>query len=95
MGEMQPGATPPAGVTEEHLLGQKTAGFRWVAPGFSSGAICSRSLMPNARLKLPGRPFPNRRAGNEGVIAAVIRQPGCNHTLARQIDRRRSFQAAA
>ena len=33
---MQPGATRPVGVTEEHLLGQKTAGFLGVAPGFLS-----------------------------------------------------------
>ena len=89
---MQPGATRPVGVTEEHLLGQKTAGFRGVAPGFLCGAICSRSLMPNARLRLPGRRFPTRRPRTEGVISAVIRQPGCNHTLARPIDRPRSFQ---
>ena len=36
---MQPGATRPVGVTEEHLLGQKTAGFRRVAPGFFRGPI--------------------------------------------------------
>ena len=36
---MQPGATRPAGVTEEHLLGQKTAGFLGVAPGFFRGPI--------------------------------------------------------
>ena len=35
-GCMRTGATAPAGVTEEHLLGQKTAGFRRVAPGFFS-----------------------------------------------------------
>ena len=36
---MQPGATRPVGVTEEHLLGQKTAGFLGVAPGFFRGPI--------------------------------------------------------
>ena len=83
------------GVTEERLLRRKTAGFLGVAPRILCGAICSRSLMPNTRWRLPGRRFPTRRPRTEGVISAVIRQPGCNHTLARQIDRRRSFQTAA
>ena len=36
---MQPGATRPVGVTEEHLLGQKTAGFLGVAPGIMCGPM--------------------------------------------------------
>ncbi len=38
-GRFQPGATRPVGVTEEHLLGQKTAGFLGVARGFFCGPI--------------------------------------------------------
>ena len=35
------------GVTEEHPLGRKTAGFRGVAPGTTGGAIPLRPLLPN------------------------------------------------
>ena len=40
-------------------------------------------------------PVSEPACGDRGVIATVIRQPGCNHTLARRIDRPRSFQTAA
>ena len=95
MGQLRRERPRAMGVTEEHLLGQKTGGFRGVAPGILSGATCRRLLMPNARFRLPGPPVSDPAARSEGVISAVIRQPGCNHTRARQIDRRRSFQTAA
>ena len=41
------------GVTEEHPLGQKTAGFRGVAPGFSYGIMDGPTRA--ARVRSSGR----------------------------------------
>ena len=49
---MQPGATRPVGVTEEHLLGQKTAGFLGVAPGITPGANSVWLLLPGSAIGL-------------------------------------------
>ena len=79
MGEMQPGATRPAGVTEEHLLGQKTAGFRWVAPGITHGAIPAWLLLPGSAIGQHRRRSPIRRRCGHGVIPAGIRVHRPNH----------------
>ena len=81
---MQPGATRPVGVTEEHLLGQKTAGFMGVAPGITHGAMSVWLLLPEARPVQQGRCSSMRRRSGRGVTRAVIRVAGSNHGPARR-----------
>ena len=69
---MQPGATRPVGVTEEHLLGQKTAGFLGVAPGITRGAI-------SVWLLLPGSSFgPARTALSDATALRPPCDSGCD-----------------
>ena len=49
-GKNEPGATRPVGVTEEHLMGQKTARFSGVAPGTMRGALVASVVGAEGRL---------------------------------------------
>ena len=63
-GRIQPGATRPAGVTEEHLLGQQTAGLLGVAPGFTPDPFPD----PGCGLWLCPGPMESTRWRGEDVI---------------------------
>ncbi len=79
-----PGATRPEGVTEEHLLGQKTGGFRWVAPGITRGVMQSGYPCRRLRSVRQGRRSSMRWRWGQGVIPAVIRVLESNHNPARR-----------
>ncbi len=74
----------PAGVAEEHQLGQQTVRFAGTAPGTTRGAIPSGCSCRQARSVQRGRRSPTRRRCGRGVIPAVIRVPGWNHGPARR-----------
>ena len=95
IGISQPGATRPMGVTKEHLLGPKTAGFRGVAPGFLPGALSrhqGRGQMHGQVRRIKG--LQGTASTTPSVIGAVIRSRGCDHTLARRIGARRRARTA-
>ena len=63
-GRNQPGATRPRGMTEDHRLWQKTAGFLGVAPGKTYGAMYGTKAWPCAPLGQETQGFKRRNSCN-------------------------------
>ena len=77
------------GVTEERPLRRETAGFGGVAPGTTGGAIPAARVMPKARSVQQARAAPALRPGRRNVIRGATGDHRRNHTVTRQIERRR------
>ena len=71
------------GVTKEHPLRRKTAGFRGVTPGITPGAMSVRLHLPNRRSGQQRRAVPARRPSVQDVTAPLTRRRRPNHTLPR------------
>jgi hypothetical protein len=86
-GWILPGATRAMGVTEEHPLRRKTAGFARVAPGITRGTFMVPRLLLGSALGPAGRRARCDGAAGHGVTGVVIQVVGLNHGRGRRNSR--------